>query len=70
MTAVRAFELRSTRASPANSRRPRTQSKVRHLRSRSAHDATAHLYRRRDSLLMMGSAGPPWFVQPWIGCAI
>jgi hypothetical protein len=26
--------------------------------------------RQSGSLLMMGLAGPLWFAQPWIGCAI
>ena len=38
--------------------------------SASAHEVTAHRYRRSDSLLMMGSVGPHWLAQPWIGCAI
>jgi hypothetical protein len=48
---------------------PRTQSKVRYLRSRSEREVTGHRC-WSDSLSMMGSAALRWFAQPWIGCAI
>ena len=40
------------------------------LRRASVHEATTNRCRRSDNLLMMGSAEPPWFAQPWIGCGI
>ena len=57
------------RVSPASSRRLRTPSKVRLLRSMSGLTVTAHPYRQSDDLSMMGIAAPRSFAQPWIGCA-